>query len=237
VTEPASLLTRLQRLIENSYDWNTGIDDLGPFVVGDEGYRALYRSVEFPQSLSEDAPAARTVVSFRGAETRLGVYYPDALVIRLELHNPLLRVDDGNVGAFAVLVEELHHLLMLAWCSKHQREVGLLELEFHANVTKYLVLAHFVARHSSRTRLEQGQKSWLLHRLFDGDGEELPPPFRHRYRTAARLAVRFILLLEGFSREERVRSIRRVARRPWKSLRSCLESRDPARGLRLLLAL
>ena len=37
------LLTRLQALIEQSYDWNTGIADLAPFVVGDEGYRRLYR--------------------------------------------------------------------------------------------------------------------------------------------------------------------------------------------------
>jgi hypothetical protein len=231
-----SLLARLQRLIERSYDWNTGIEDLGPYLVGDEGYRRLYRGKEIAEELPEGSPGARTLVSWRGPQIRIGVYYPDALVLHLERQNPLRRLDDENVEPFAVLVEELDHLLMLAWCVRHRREVGLLELEFHANVTKYLVLAHFLARLSRRRRLVPSQRSWILHRLFEGAGEGLPAPFCHRYRTAARLAIRLLSHLDSLSGEGRVQALRRLGRRSWMSQRSCLESWDSAERLRLLLA-
>jgi hypothetical protein len=166
-----SLLTRLQRLIERSYDWNTGIEDLGPYLLGDEGYRRFYEGKEIAEELPGASPGARTLVSWRGPQIRIGVYYPDALVLHLERRNPLHRVDEDNVGPFAVLVEELDHLLMLAWCARHRRGVGLLELEVHANVTKYMVLAHFLARLSHRPHLAPSQRRWVLHRLFHGAGE------------------------------------------------------------------
>ncbi len=231
-----SLLTRLQRLIERSYDWNTGIEDLGPYLLGDEGYRRLYEGREIVEELPGASPGARTLVSWRGRRVRIGVYYPDALVLHLERQNPLRRVDEDNVGPFSALVEELDHLLMLAWCARHGREVGLLELEFHANVTKYLVLAHFLARLSRRTRLAPSQRRWLLDRLFHGAGEDLPQPFRNRYRTAARLAVRLLSHLDLLPGEMRVQALRRLGRRSWEAQRSCLESLDLAGRLRLLLA-
>jgi len=231
-----SLLTRLQRLIERSYDWSTGIEDLGPYLLGDEGYRRLYEGREIAEELPGASPGARTLVSWRGHQVRIGVYYPDALVLHLERRNPLHRVDEENVGPFTALVEELDHLLMLAWCARHRREVGLLELEFHANVTKYMVLAHFLARLSRRPHLAPSQRRWILHRLFHDAGEGLPPPFRHRYRTAARLAVRLLSHLDLLPGEERVRALRRLGRRSWESQRSCLESLDSPGKLGLLLA-
>jgi len=231
-----SLLSNLQRLIERSYDWSTGIEDLGPFLVGDEGYRLLYQGKEIEEELPGADPSARTLVSWRGSKIRLGVYYPDALVLHLERQNPVRQLDDENIGAFAVLVEELDHLLMLAWCARNERGVGLLELEFHANLTKYMVLSHFLARLTRRPRLAPGQRRWILHHLFHGAGEDLPPPFRHRYKTAARLAMRFISHLDSVAAEERVRGLRRLARRSWGAQRSALESPDPLGGLGLLLA-
>jgi hypothetical protein len=231
-----SLLARLQRLIEYSYDWNTGIKDLGPFLVGDEGYRVFYQGREMEEPPPGSALPARTLVRCNGLQTRLGVYYPDSLVLHLEERNPLLGVDDGNVAAFAILVEELDHLLMLAWCARHKRGVGLLELEFHAYLTKYLVLAHFIARLSRRTRLTEEERVWLSLRLFNGEGDGLPVAVGRRYRTAARLAREFLLRLEALSGEERIRVLRRVARRSWDTVRSCLESSEAGGGLRLLLA-
>ncbi len=234
---PLPLLILLQRLIERSYDWCTGIEDLGPFLLGDEGYRRLYLGREILEALPGHPAAARTMVSWRGREIRLGLYYPDALIERLERENPLHRLNDGNIGPFAALVEELDHLLMLAWCARHGREVGLLELEFHANVTKYLVTAHFLARLSRRQRLSPEQRQWVRSSLFHDAGEGLPVPLRQRYRTAARLAVRILTHLEPFHGEDRVRALRRFARHSWSCQRSCLESPEPERGLGLLLGL
>ncbi len=231
-----SLLTRLQRLIERSYDWNTGIEDLGPYLVGDEGYQRFYGGREIAEELPEGSQGARTLVSWRESHVRIGLYYPDALVLHLERRNPLHGVDDENVGPFAVLVEELDHLLMIAWCARHRRAVGLLELEFHANVTKYLVLAHFLARLSRSVRLAPSQRNWILHHLFHGAGDGMPAPFCHRYRVAARLAVRLLSHLDSLPGKERVRALRRLGRRSWESQRSCLESMDSAERLGLLLA-
>ena len=231
-----SLLVRLQRLIECSYDWRTGIEDLGPFLVGDEGYRRLYQGQEIVEELPGLSPGPRTLVTSVGHRIRLGIYYPDEMIRRLEERNPLHHIDDENVEPFSILVEELDHCLMLAWCACHHREVRLVELEFHAYITKYLVLAHFLARHSRRPHLTSAQRHWVLARLFSGAGEDLPEPFAHRYSTAAKFALRFIGSLASMPSAERVRSLRRFGRKPWSLQRCWLESPGGGEVLGLLLA-
>ena len=233
----ASLLTRLQRLIETTYDWTTGIQSLAPYLVGDHGYRVFYAGREILEESPGDVEGPRTLVSWRGGPISLSVYYPDALVRHLEEVNPLKEVSDKNVVPFSLLVEELDHLLMLAWCARHGRKVRLLELEFHANVTKYFVLAHFLGRVMHRARLTSAERQWIHHCLFWEMGEGLPEPQGHRYRTAARLAMRFIRSLETVSGVERVRALRRFARQSWSSQRARLESADFAARSGLLGAL
>jgi hypothetical protein len=217
------LLCRIHRLIEASYDWATGIADLSEYLVGDEGYRRLYGQRVLVEEVGAPLPPARTLVRWEGGETRACIYLPDSLVSHLEARNPLRSLDDRNVEAFSTLVEELDHLLMLAWCSRHGRPVRLLELEFHANVTKYLVLAHFLGRLTGRSRLSTGQRSWLRDRLFSRSGEGLAPPLASRYRVAARLACRFLGRLEPVASEERVRILRRFVRQDWSRQRRILE--------------
>src|SRR6185503_19378594 len=43
---PTSLLESLQGVIERTYDLDTGVRDIGRFVIGDAGYRFLYAGVE-----------------------------------------------------------------------------------------------------------------------------------------------------------------------------------------------
>ena len=38
----ASLLELVRGLLERTYDMRSGLDDLGPYLIGDEGYRRLY---------------------------------------------------------------------------------------------------------------------------------------------------------------------------------------------------
>jgi hypothetical protein len=232
-----SLLARLHRLIERSYDWNTGIEDVGPFVLGDAQYRRLFQEKEFFEELPESDPGPRTLMTWQGPWIRLSIYYPDALIAGLEKKNPLRRLDEENVGPLSVLVEELDHLLMLAWCARHRRRVGLMELEFHANITKFMVVAHLVSRLSRRPRLTRRQRLWVMHHLFHGAGDGLPAPFCQRYHTAARLAVRFIAHLESMPGSDRLRALRRVARKPWELQRACLESPEPQGRLGLLLGI
>ena len=221
-----SLLIRLQRLIEATYDWRTGIQNLAPFLVGDHGYSVFYAGREILEESAGKGEGPRTLVTWRGGPVSLGVYYPDALVRHLEEINPLRELSDKNVVAFSLLIEELDHLLMLAWCIRHERSVRLLELEFHANVTKYFVLAHFVGRATRRVRLTSAQREWIQHQLFCEMGERVPEPQGHRYRTAARLALRFIRSLEMVSAAERVTILRRFARQSWGRQRAFLESME-----------
>ena len=230
------LISRLQRLIESSYDWRTGISDLTPFLIGDRGYRALYEGREILEEVPGPDVGPRTLVTCREGVARLGIYYPDSLVRQLEAAPPLRGISEHNLVPFIHLVEELDHFLMLAWCIPRGRVVRLVELEFHANVTKYLVLAHFLGRLRKQSRLLQSERDWLLHYLFEDAGEDLPEPFSRRYRTAAQMGVRFIRELDALPPWMRLRVLRRFGRRSWGELRQSLESSSRREALGLLLA-
>jgi hypothetical protein len=233
---PATLISRLQRLIECSYDWRTGIADLTPFLIGDRGYRALYEGREILEEVPGPDVGPRTLVTCREGAVRLGIYYPDSLVRRLEAAPPLRGINEHNLVPFVHLVEELDHFLMLAWCIPRCRVVRLVELEFHANVTKYLVLAHFLGRLREQNRLLQSERDWLVHCLFEDAGADLPEPFRRRYRTAAQMGVLFIRELDALPPWRRVCMLRRFGRRSWGELRQSLESSRRREALGLLLA-
>ncbi len=216
---PRPLVVVLKSIIERSYGMPRIIDDIAPFLIGDGGYDALYGE----RSSVRGAAGARVMVREVGAAVRLAVYYPDRLVRHLERHNPLVGLGDENIDAFAVLVEELDHLLTLASRAAEGRPVSLLELEHHANVTKYLVVLHFLGRQSRRRRLPAELRLWALHHLFEKyapeggeDGE--------RYRRAAGLARRHARLLDEMSVRERRRELLAFQRRPFSDTRRLLVS-------------
>ncbi len=91
--------------------------------------------------------------------------------------------------------------------------VSLLELEWHAAVTKYLVLGHFVGRLAGRRRLGDRERGFVEHHLFHkGQFSDPDPALRERYREATRLAVRFVRELAGLRPVERVGRLRRFHR-------------------------
>jgi hypothetical protein len=248
-----SLLEQLQGLIERTYELSTGIDDIGAFVIGDAGLRALYadallappgggleeergpselrlepgrtavipaagRGADSGVGSGAQAPpralTARTLVRQEGEELRLTLYYPDALVEHLENHPPLRALDESNIDAFAVFVEELDHLLHIA----HRRRAGLtltlLELEWQANVTKAEVVRHLLAKRLAPRPLGESEERWVRFHLFDKhefaeeDAETLA-----RYREAARLARRTLDALAALEPPARLAALRAFARR------------------------
>jgi hypothetical protein len=176
---PRSLLESLQGLIERTYRMDTGVREIGRYVIGDEGYRRFYGrrapSLRAPEE-SRAARSAALVVAGEGAvegrerrEDSKGVsaaarvlvhdnpdglaahiYFPDRLIRRLEDSPPMRGLCERNVDDFATFVEELDHFLFLAERARQKRHVSLLELELQANVTKYLVCALFLAGGSDR---------------------------------------------------------------------------------------
>jgi hypothetical protein len=187
-----SLLDAVRGLLERTYRIRSGVSDLGPFVIGDAGYRALYGAGRGARVVtSADGEGARTLVRDTKDGVAACIYFPDAMIRQLEAHPPQRGVHADNLAPFATFVEEIDHLLVVAERSLGRRPVSLFELELHANVSKYLVAARFLAGVAGR--LGPGRRVWLRARLFDDvDFCDDDPAVRERYRDAARWAIRLL---------------------------------------------
>lgn len=205
----ASLLETIRGLLERTYLMRSGLSELGPFVIGDEGYRRLYRGAADAMSAGEAGCAgARTMVREMGPRVRACIYFPDALISQLEAHPPQRGLGEPNVDPFATFVEEIDHLLLIAERSRRDLPVSLFELELHANVSKHLVLSRFLA--GGTGRLSPEKRCWLRRRLFDaGRFSDEDPSVRARYRDAARYALQLIDRLVDLRPEERLGALRR----------------------------
>jgi hypothetical protein len=214
--ERPSLLSVVQCLLERTYRMRSGIADPGSFVIGDRGLRRFFslpgdasnRQMVNAASGAERGEGARILVRETEEGIRACVYYPDDLIERLEQFPPQRGVGEENVDAFATLVEELDHLLLLADRSRQHRPLTLFEMELHANVSKHLVLTRFAA--GSRPRLDDATRHWLRHHLFDKVRFcDEDPRVRRRYSDAARWAVRLIDALPRIEVERRIETLRR----------------------------
>ena len=211
MSQRLSLVEVVQRLLERTYRMRTGLADVGRFLVGDFGYRELYGlGASYVAGAAADA-GSKTLVRETSDGVRASVYLPDALVDRLERFPPQRGLGDENVDAFATLVEEVDHLLVIAARARGQRPVSLFELELHANVSKHLVLSRFLA--GSAPRLGERRRLWLRHQLFEkvtycDDDLDI----RDRYRQAARWAVKLIDTLPRLSVARRLGTLRRFHR-------------------------
>lgn len=216
----ASLLERLQGVIERTYDLQTGVRQIGRFVIGDVGYRALYGGLHPEEKLAQSVgaaspPGARTLIRHRDGGLAVSIYYPDTIIECLERNDPTRFLDDGNVDAFAVLVEELDHFLVIAERYRSRGVLSLLDLELHANVTKSLMLKLFVSRMRGTHRLSGEDSAWIRFHLFEKvEFCDPDPEIRQRYRTASRLAARYLDWLEKLAPLRRLCDLRRFHRMP-----------------------
>ena len=204
------LVEVLKSLIERTYGIPPLLGDLAPYIVGDEGFRRIYLGA----AADEPCAGARVLVRSSGGQLRASFYCPDSLVRHLERFNPLHGLGDANIREFGILVEEIDHLVTLASRASEERPVSLLELEHHANVTKYLTVVHFLGRQTGRLRVAAPLRQWARHHLFErlgGDESEAGD----RYREAARLAWKYLRGFEALPPQERRREIRDFHRRPF----------------------
>jgi len=212
-----SLLEKLQGIIERTYDLETGVRDIGRFVIGDEGYRALYGRLDAAggvvNRVGSAGLGARTLVRESEAGLAVSIYYPDSLVACLERNDPTRRLDAANVDAFGVLVEELDHFLVIAERFRNGGEMSLMDLELHANVTKYLVMKLFVGKLRRARRLSAPDSAWIRFHLFDkAEFTEPDPAVRARYRDANRLAARYVRAVDAMPPREALTALRRFHR-------------------------
>ncbi|MFQ5767152.1 MAG: hypothetical protein ACE5ID_04125 [Acidobacteriota bacterium] len=218
--EPSrSLLAATHGLIERTYGARSGVSDLAPFIIGDGGYRRFFLGDSVVGRLggetAEEAPRVpagpRVLVrDLPGGPTALAIYFPDALIKHLEEAPPTLGLDGDNVDDFASFVEEIDHFIVLAHGIRTGKSLNLLALETRANISKALVLFHFIGRLSGRTRLLREERLWTRHHLFEKvvfiEGD---PLVRRRYEEARRLAVRLLDRLEQLPLSRRLKELRR----------------------------
>jgi hypothetical protein len=202
------LLHTVGGLLERTYLMRPRIDRLERFVIGDLGFRRLYAGRALHTSVGAVANCgATTLVRETDAGLAVCVYFPDALIALLERHPPQRGLGAENVQAFATFVEEIDHLLLLAERVAQRREVSLLELELHANVSKYLVLSRFMAK--AARPLDPGERRWLRHQLFEAEQYRAEDPeLTERYTRAAGWAARYLDRLAQLGPAGRLASLR-----------------------------
>jgi len=207
------LVDALALLLERTYDTGVSLVPVGRFIVGDEGYRRLVAGRRVRQKVAHSGAGARLLLRplEEGGSWAVALYLPDDLVEHLEREDPRRTLHAGNVDAFATLVEEIDHLVTFADRAAHGGpELTLLELEWHAGVSKYLVLAHFLGRLAGGRPLGAEERAFLLWHLFHkGEWAEPDPDVRARYEDATRLALRFVEDLGTRPPTERIRRLRR----------------------------
>ncbi len=92
----------------------------------------------------------------------IGIHYDDAIGAKLEVHDPLARLDNDNLDEFCTLVEELSHFHLILNRQKQNRGVSKLELEWQGEVDKLLMSATLLEAQAGKFHL-----SPLARKLFD----------------------------------------------------------------------
>lgn len=210
------LIDHIGHLLERTYDFRCGLLPLGRFVVGDDGHRRLRERYEVAERVDGQAGGACVLLRPLPDTQRWAavVYLPDELVALLEEADPRRELHRGNIAAFGTLIEEVDHLLTFAdRIGRRGAVVSLLELEWHAAISKYLSVAHFAARLERTPRLSARSRALIEAELFGGEesGAE-DPQVRERYRRAEALAQGFLEAAGGLPTSERLRYLRRFHR-------------------------
>jgi hypothetical protein len=214
-----SLLEQVRGLIERTYDHQTGLGPLAPFIIGDEGYRRvctvrrIVRCIGAAAGAAEGDGAQLLLSQEPDGTWKAALYFPDDLIAALEAHPPTRGIDARNLAAFAAFIEEIDHLLLVAARLRGGPDLTLLELELHANVTKDLVVRHFLGRTSRSPGSPRVPGAWVRHHLFVKPTYCDPDPaIRDRYRDATALALRYLDRLSHLPLHERVTDLRRFSR-------------------------
>jgi len=170
--------------------------------------------------LTEEEAAAypgggsRTLVTQDGDQVGLGVVLERETFALLAGADPRVRLDQGNLGAFCTLTEEVSHFVYLHFCARTSRSVTQLELELQAEVDKYLTTVFLLCLQNDGA-VSARLRDLLFHRY------RLAVPLSaeqvERYRAASALAYRYCSHLESRylrgSRPSRLEDLAREARR------------------------
>lgn len=217
-----ALLGDLQRLFENTYDRQAGVD-LEECVVGPR--RCAELAARSPGDHAEMSDWARFFFYVEDANLRLALFYRDEMIAALEANDPRRSLGDGNVLPFVVFAEELSHAVHTTFAfreggaSRIHEATFPAELELLARIDAYLLLRHFVKGLSRRYAAVD--RAWVRHQAVTRwDVAYEDRTLGHRYRGAARRAATFVDHLESLSPDRRIVELRSFRRLPFGAKRA-----------------
>lgn len=207
-----ALLGDLQRVLENTYDREAGVD-LEACVVGPRRCAELAaRAAPGPDEMSDWARFFYYVEDAR--VLRLALFYADEMIETLEARDPRRALSESNLVPFLVFAEECSHALHTTFAfgeagpRRVQAPEFLAELELLARIDAYLVLCHFV--HGLARGLTAADRAWARRQAVTRwDVPYDDPVLAVRYRGAARRAGVFVDRLDALDPAGRLAELRR----------------------------
>jgi hypothetical protein len=206
-----TLLREIQMLLERTYG-ETGVN-----------FEHFLLTPARSQALSELAGASAAQISDLGrvflriidGNLRVGIYYDASVIAALEANNPACGLNDDNILAFMVFLEELDHAVHATlkfgegerdiYCEAFVRD-----LELQAKVDTYLILQKYCAFFNTPQRLTDADRRWLKACVFDRDNITFDEPIlAERYHETNRLARRYVRILDALPRSRRTVEIRK----------------------------
>ena len=173
------ILRQLQELIGDIYDVSV-THDVYDFLVTSREY--------LPEAARDGASDEELIVAQEKDAVGVSLYLDPALLERLQKSNPLVRLNESNVGDYWTALEGVSHFLYFAWNAGHDKPVTLLELELQAEIDKYVASYLLLKRQfPGRFPVE------LLHVLFERTriDSRLARGRENLYRAATRHAEKF----------------------------------------------
>jgi len=207
-----SLLKELQDLTERTYRERSGIN-LERFVIGKKRFGALSQLTS-PET-RELSEAARVFLRVWKNQLFLAIYFSETLIDELERHDPRRGLNEKNIYAFMVFVEEINHavhgaLKFLSGQQEIKNEEFVRDLELLAKIDTYLILKYFLAYFNRSKKLECFDRLWLRFQVFErSDCFYENPILAGRYYETNWLGEKYTRFLDNLPPHERLQEIRR----------------------------
>jgi hypothetical protein len=173
------ILRELQQLIGGIYDVSVA-HDVYDFLVTSRD--------SLPEAARDSSSDEELIVAQETDAVGVSLYLDPALLERLRNSNPLVQLNESNVGDYWTALEGVSHFLYFAWNAGHDKPVTLLELELQAEIDKY-VASYLLLKRQFPERFP----AELLHVLFERTriDSRLARGRENLYRAATRHAEKF----------------------------------------------
>jgi hypothetical protein len=173
------LLRKLEQMLHELYALEVGYA-VSDFLITDA---ALARCLD---SGGRDVDEKLLIAEADG-EADVALYLERELLVRLDRHDPLTKLDGENLADFWSALEGVSHFTYYAWNAARDKSVSLFELELQAEVDKFVTTSMLLREQTGRD--PDGLHGWL----FDSPtlAAELDAGERERYRRANRYAAKY----------------------------------------------